>query len=36
MSVHGVDLIAALRLVLRTVVCGSSEASPPACQGRPR
>src|SRR5688500_16653812 len=36
MSVHGADLIALLRDVLRTVVCGSRAASPPACQGRPR
>lgn len=36
MSVQGVDLIAALREVLRAVVWGSRVASPPACQGRPR
>lgn len=29
-------MIAALRLELRTVVCGSRAASPPACQLRPR
>ncbi|KUM92713.1 hypothetical protein AQI88_30500 [Streptomyces cellostaticus] len=36
MSVQGVDLTAVLRVVLRTVVCGSRVASPPARQGRPR
>ncbi len=36
MSVHGFALTAALSRVSRTVVCGSRDASPPACQGRPR